>query len=47
MRGAADLRRELSVRGQQIAFTNASVHELTARRDAQRHLRTQRKQPAR
>jgi hypothetical protein len=30
MRWAADLRRELSVRGQQIAFMNASVHELTA-----------------
>jgi hypothetical protein len=30
MRWAADLRRELSVRGQQIAVMNASVHELTA-----------------
>ena len=30
MRWAADLRRELSVRGQQIAAMNASVHELTA-----------------
>ena len=30
MRWAADLRRELSVRGQQIAGTNGSLHELTA-----------------
>src|SRR5207245_1496443 len=30
MRWAGDLRRELSVRGQQIAVTNGSVHETTA-----------------
>jgi hypothetical protein len=30
MRWAGDLRRELSVRGQQIAATNRSLHELTA-----------------
>ena len=30
MRWAADLRRELSVRGQQIAGTNGSLHELTS-----------------
>jgi hypothetical protein len=30
MRWAADLRRELSVRGQQIALVNKSLHELTA-----------------
>ena len=30
MRWAADLRRELSVRGQQIAVMNGSVHEMTA-----------------
>ena len=30
MRWAADLRRELSARNQQIALMNGSVHELTA-----------------
>jgi len=30
MRWAGDLRRELSVRGQQIATANGSLHELTA-----------------
>lgn len=43
MRPAWALRQELSVRGQQIAATNGSVHELTASEMPARHLRMRRK----
>ena len=46
MRWAGALRRELSARNQQIAVRNGSLHELTSGRNAQRHLRMQRKPAA-